>query len=380
LTDLWVDCPDCGGRYGSYLSSCPQCGRASNFASRPEKSRKSVAGAAAIAIVVVIAVIALVFLGPGIPSLLSPAEELPTISILPPFRQEPRVVPQEELVNHALELINKDRASFGLEPVKLSSNAAAQIHAEDVFRNKQISHWMSNGEKPYMTYSKYGGSGGMGQNVAIAGFSKAQYDLCVQSTLYDCETIDPLATLQELQYQMMYNDTQCCGDGHRNNILNKYRTDVSIGIVYDRYYLAFVQNFENNYGLDISIEGGSVEVSGVIEEGVVDQIAIRYDAPPTSQVYETNKRMLAYSGGELVAVVVKPLPPGFFYEQPRDYRLMVASEWEAGEGQPVGVSFNLARAVSVDGVYTISVIAKGAGDETFEAASHTVFVNSDSDA
>jgi hypothetical protein len=178
----------------------------------------------------------------------------------------------------------------------------------------------------------------------------------------------------------MYNDTECCADGHRNNILNKYRTDVSIGIVYDKYYLAFVQNFENNYGLDIAIEGGSVEVSGVIDEGIVDQIAVRYDAPPTAQVYETNKRMLSYSGGELVAVVVKPLPPGFFYEQPSDYRLMVAGEWEAGGGQPVGVSFNLAGAVSVDGVYTISVIAKGAGDETFEAASHSVLVNSDSDA
>jgi uncharacterized protein YkwD len=312
--------------------------------------------------------------------LLNPEEEPPTISILPPFRQEPRVVPQEELVAHALELVNKDRASFGLEPVRLSSNTAAQIHAEDVFKNKQISHWMSNGEKPYMTYSKHGGSGGMGQNVAIAGFSKAQYELCVQDTLYDCETIDPLVTLEELQYQMMYNDTECCADGHRNNILNKHRTDVSIGIVYDKYYLAFVQNFENNYGIDISLERGSVEISGVLDEGIVDQIAVRYDAPPTPETYESSKRLLSYSGGELVAVVVKPLPPGFFYEQPRDYRLMIANEWDAAEGQPISISFSLARAVSFDGVYTVSVIAKADDNETFEAASYSVFVNSDSDA
>ena len=173
-------------------------------------------------------------------------------------------MPQEELVRHALELINEDRAAFGLEPVRLGSNAAAQVHAEDVFRNKQISHWMSNGEKPYMTYSRYGGMGSVGQNVAIAGFNKTQYEQCVQNTLYDCEKINPITTIEELQYEMMYNDKECCDDGHRNNILNKYRTGVSIGIVYDEYYLVLVQNFENNYGLDIGMTDGAVQISGGI--------------------------------------------------------------------------------------------------------------------
>lgn len=326
------------------------------------------------------AVMGLVLLAPVLPSLLSMESEPPAISILPPFRQEPKAVPQEELVNHMLELINRDRASFGLEPVKLGSNSAAQIHAEDVFRNKQISHWMSNGEKPYMTYSKYGGKGSMGQNVAIAGFSKAQYDLCTQSTRYDCEIIDPLVTLEELQYEMMYNDTECCDDGHRDNILNKFRTDVSIGIYYDKYYLALVQNFENNYGLDININGGSARISGLFDAGIVDNIAVYYDVIPTPELYEQNKHSLSYSGGELVAVVLKPLPPGFFYEQPEDYRLLIAREWNTEDGSTVDVSFDLARAVDVDGVYTISVIAKTLdGNETFEAASYSVFVNAESE-
>lgn len=336
------------------------------------------AGIAAVAMVVAAASIGLVFLAPAIPSLLGLDEDAPSISVLPQLRQEPKAVPQEELVSHALELINDDRAKFGLEPVKLSSNAAAQIHAEDVFRNKQISHWMSNGEKPYMTYSKYGGTGAMAQNVAIAGFSKAQYDLCVQNTLYDCERIDPLVTLKELQHEMMYNDTECCADGHRNNILNKYRTDVSLGIVYDKYYLAFVQNFENNYGLDITARGGSVEIAGTLESAIVDHVAINYDVSPTPELYEQNKRLLSYSGGELVALVVKPLPPGFFYEQPEDYRLMVANEWDVVEGNAVDITFNLARAVDVDGVYTVTVMAKtGEDGEIFEAASYSVFVNSE---
>jgi uncharacterized protein YkwD len=379
LTDFWIDCPDCGGRYGSYMSSCPSCGRVNSFTPK-RNSTKPVASAAAVAMVVAGAIIGLVFLAPSIPSLLKLEEEPPAISILPPFRQEPKAVPQTELVAHALELINKDRAAFGLGPVKLGSNSAAQIHAEDVFRNKQISHWMSNGEKPYMTYSKYGGTGSIGQNVAIAGFSKAQYELCIDNTLYDCERIDPLVTIQELQHEMMYNDTECCADGHRNNILNKYRTDVSIGIVYDKYYLAFVQNFENNYGLEIAVVGDSLGISGLLATGTIDHVAINYDEIPTAEIYDQNKRLLSYSGGKLVAVVVKPLAPGFFYEQPEDYRIIIADKWDARDGGPVDISFDLPRAVDADGVYTVSVVATaGENGETFEAAAYSVFINSEAD-
>lgn len=334
---------------------------------------------AGIALVIGAALIGLVFFLPVIRPIIDTEADPPGISILPPFRQEPKVIPQEELVEYMLQLINKDRASFGLEPVKLGSNAAAQIHAEDVYRNKQISHWMSNGEKPYITYSKYGGVGSVGQNVAIAGFSREQYDLCMKSTRYNCEVIDPLVTLKELQYEMMYNDTECCDDGHRNNILNKFRTDVSIGIVYDKYYLALVQNFENNYGIDIDINGGSAEISGVLGEGTIDQIAIYYDVTPTPEIYEQNKRLLSYSGGELVAAVVKPLPLGFFYEQPSEYKLLVAREWNV-DGSAFDISFDLAKAVGVDGVYTVSVIAKTHGDsEVFEAASYSMFVDMESE-
>ena len=209
------------------------CGTANANAGSPRRSGRSAASVAGIALVIGAVLVGLVFFLPVIRPIIDTEADPPGISILPPFRQEPKVIPQEELVEYMLQLINKDRASFGLEPVKLGSNAAAQIHAEDVYRNKQISHWMSNGEKPYITYSKYGGVGSVGQNVAIAGFSREQYELCMKSTRYNCEVIDPLVTLKELQYEMMYNDTECCDDGHRNNILNKFRTDVSIGIVYD---------------------------------------------------------------------------------------------------------------------------------------------------
>jgi hypothetical protein len=299
----------------------------------------------------------------------------PAITILQPGRQEPKFVAREELVEQALDLINTDRDKFGLQPVALSLNQAAQAHAEDVFQNKQISHWMSNGEKPYMTYTKYDGAGSVQQNVAIAGFSLDQYQKCSSNILYNCEKIDPMETIRELQYEMMYKDKECCNDGHRNNILNDHHTDVSIGIAYDDYYLAFVQNFENNYGLEITVNGGQVSVIGSLLKGTLDHIGVWYDEMPTTAIYEQNKRMLSYSGGDQVAVVTKPLPFGYYYEKPDGYDLIVADKWTT-QDNAVDIRFDLSSAVKKDGVYTLSAVIDDR-TETFEATSYSIFVESE---
>ena len=285
-------------------------------------------------------------------------------------------MPREELVQHVLNRINKDRADFGLLPVELSSNQAAQIHAEDVFGTRQISHWMTNGEKPYMTYTQYDGEGSVQQNVAIAGFSPEQYEQCVTNVLIKCEEIEPLSTIDQLQYEMMYNDKECCNDGHKNNILNPRHTHVSIGIVYDQYYLALVQNFENNYGLDVDVEDSSeIEISGTLLEGQLDHIAIYYDEMPTRAAYEQNKDLLSYSAGELVAVIVKPLPPGYYYESLEGYDIIEADRW-IEQSDSVNIGFDLADAVEEDGAYTLFALVKD-GEEVFDVTSYSVFVNSE---
>ena len=285
-------------------------------------------------------------------------------------------MPREELVQHVLNRINKDRADFGLLPVELSSNQAAQIHAEDVFGTRQISHWMTNGEKPYMTYTQYDGEGSVQQNVAIAGFSPEQYDQCVTNVLVKCEEIEPLSTIDQLQYEMMYNDKECCNNGHKNNILNPRHTHVSIGIVYDQYYLALVQNFENNYGLDVDVEDSSeIEISGTLLEGQLDHIAIYYDEMPSRAAYEQNKDLLSYSAGELVAVIVKPLPPGYYYESLEGYDIIEADRW-IEQSDSVNIGFDLADAVEEDGAYTLFALVKD-GEEVFDITSYSVFVNSE---
>lgn len=373
MTDSWANCSVCGNRYGSHLAACPMCGVPYNFAAAPP-TKKSNAGKVAAVAAVALAAVALFLLAPTLIGVVTQQDNNPVITILQQS-QEPTTVPREELVQHALDLINKDRADFGLTPVELSHNQAAQAHAQDVFNTKRISHWMTNGEKPYMTYTRYGGEGNVQQNVAIAGFSAEQHEECRTSILIDCERIEPLSTIEDLEFEMMYRDRECCNDGHRYNILDPRHTHVSIGIVYDQYYLAFVENFESNYGLDVDVSNGQVRISGELMEGELQQVDIYYDDMPTTAVYEENKHLLSYSAGELAAIVVEPLPPGYYYETPQGYSLIQANGW--GEGDSVNVMFNLASAVEEDGVYTLLVVVED-GEETFNVTSYSIFVDSDS--
>ncbi|HYO06121.1 MAG TPA: PsbP-related protein, partial [Phototrophicaceae bacterium] len=73
------------------------------------------------------------------------------------------------LKNQTLAKINEDRQKFGLRPVNLSHNSAAQYQAENIMSTKYMSHLTTNGEKPYMLYSKMGGLGKVRQNVAFIG-------------------------------------------------------------------------------------------------------------------------------------------------------------------------------------------------------------------
>jgi hypothetical protein len=294
------------------------------------------------------------------------------MTIMEPKVVKPKTVPKEELVQQALAAINSDRAKFGVPPVSLSSNQAAQAHAEDVFSTKQISHWNSSGEKPYMTYTRFGGSGSVQQNVAISGFASGQYEKCKLALSY-CEKVDPMTAITQLQSDMMYDDLECCNNGHRNNILDPHHTHVSIGIIYDEYYLAFVQNFENNYGLKTSVKGNTVTVEGPLARGVeLDNITVFYDEMPSPSVYDANKMKTAYDGGKLVAAVFKPLGPGFSYLQPEDHLVIEADSWTS-KGR-VDASFDLSEVVDQDGVYTIYANFDDGSGEQFSATSYSVFV------
>ncbi|HYO06714.1 MAG TPA: CAP domain-containing protein, partial [Phototrophicaceae bacterium] len=219
------------------------------------------------------------------------------------------------LKNHTLAKINEDRQKFGLRPVNLSHNSAAQYQAENILTTKYMSHLTTNGEKPYMLYSKMGGLGKVRQNVAFIGDPNF-YAKCVSGEI-DCKKINPLKTINLLEDIMVYNDAHAKWH-HRHNILDTYPTHVSLGIAYDDYSFALVQNFENNY-INFStpiVSGNSdrhVNISGTLLDSTTrfHSIEIYYDDLPAKSFYERYKDPNLYQPGKLVAAVKAATNVGF---------------------------------------------------------------------
>jgi hypothetical protein len=238
------------------------------------------------------------------------------------------------LVQYALDKINKDRAKYNLPPVSLSKNEAAQIHAEDLFatRSQHPSHWTTDGMKPYMKYSEYNGTGYVEQNVAITGYENSAIQKCEDGAAI-CEKIEPYLQIDKFQWNMVNNDTSCCDDRHKTDILNGAHNDVSLGIAYDDYYFALVQNFENNYikfNRPLIQDYKQIRLSGNIstDKYELDSIGVYYDNTPDELLYEQNKDKISYTLGKLVAQVIKPPPVFSQYNPPSNYTLIEASKWK----------------------------------------------------
>jgi len=141
------------------------------------------------------------------------------------------------LASYSLGVINQDRAANGTDPVTLDYNQAAQQHADSMLYYGYFSHFDTQGFKPYMRYSLLGGRGADFENVAYYYFSIPHF----QST-GSVET-----AIKELEYSMIYNDSSCCANGHRYNILDPLHNQVSIGVAYNSTTVYFDEEFQNNY-------------------------------------------------------------------------------------------------------------------------------------
>lgn len=265
-----------------------------------------------------------------------------------------------QLQQDALQLINQDRAKFGLSPVVLSSNEAAQAQANDILGTRQISHWMTDGEKPYMSYTRYGGLGAVQQNVATA--------LCEGLVC----AINPMDQIKTAEYDMMYNDASSDW-GHRENILDPYHTSVSIGIAYNQNTFVIVQNFENNYiafSKPITYSSGTVSFSGTLLQGKIDYIEVDYDSLPTHATYEQNSHATSYTLGSPLAIVDRSLPFGEFYEQVAGYTMVTANQWDEN-GSSVSISFDASQIITKPGVYDVLVWLESNG-QTFPATYYSI--------
>jgi hypothetical protein len=282
---------------------------------------------------------------------------------------EPILMNRDLLVNRALDLVNDDRASFGLTALNLSRNGAAQFHADEILRTQTVSHWTTSGEKPYMTYAKYGGTGGIRQNIAFVG--AFDNEGCLDN---ECKVIDPMAALEQAHYFMM-NDTSDFPWGSKNDILNSKFTHVSFGIAYDKHSLVLVQNFEYNYielASAIGQDPENMRITGNLYTGRPYNVSVYYDPIPSPEHYVENKGKSTYGFGTMVATIEAPLPPNSFYQIPADHDLIIADVMSQN-GTTIDIQFDMSSVAKKSGVYTVVVWIVVDG-QYLPVTSHRVFV------
>ena len=254
-----------------------------------------------------------------------------------------------QLAQYQLSLINQDRAKFGLSPVALSLIQSGQQHADSMLYFDYFNHWDVQGYKPYLRYTLMSGHGGMEENVAY------EY---TDSPYYLTTTLVKNA-LSSLENAMVYNDSVCCQNGHRTNILDVLHNRVSIGIEYDLTHVYLVQDFENyyiNFSRPVASNSDRVSLVGNVSTSLPgSQILIFYDDFPKA-LNRTQLSSPPYSGsydqGSFVGGVVTPCTLACDSYSP--HITVKADIWTASPGT-LDIEFQMKDFVEKNGrgVYTV---------------------------
>ena len=275
------------------------------------------------------------------------------------------------LENYSLAIINQNRTSSGLEAVSLSTIPSAQQHADSMLQNGYFSHWDTQGYKPYMRYSTLGGTGFVEENVAYEFTSLPEF-----TSSHSIER-----AIGSLEWQMMNNDSACCANGHRDNILTPFHNRVSIGVAYDATHVYFVEDFETFLtALNTPVsQGNAISLSGNTSGNISPtSILIFYDPTPTLlTAAQLNSQYYGpYGQGNFLGGIVPPCS-GIFSRcvQFSQGTTEEASVWQVS-GTSINLQFSLSNFVQKNGngVYTIYLIQGSQNDPEF-LTSISVFVS-----
>jgi uncharacterized protein YkwD len=259
----------------------------------------------------------------------------------------------QTLAEYALSIINENRTSDGLSPVTLSPIPSGQQHADSMLQYGYFSHWDIQGFKPYMRYSLLNGTGYVEENIA--------YEYTSFPSFVSTQSVERV--IGDLEWQMMNNDSLCCNNGHRDNILNLYHNRVSIGIAYSSTYVYFVEDFETYLATLSSpiTQGVTVTLSGNTSETLdPSSVQIFYDPTPTnlSASTLTANYSMPYNQGTFAGGVVPPcngiLQPCQRFGQGVT---VSASTWQVASNS-IDIQFSLSDFISRsgNGVYTVYLV------------------------
>jgi hypothetical protein len=208
-----------------------------------------------------------------------PTETPPPVTQTPtPPVAAPLLVPQDELAEHALDVINAQIAKSIYPPFVLGTNAAAQQHANDMLTHDFASPWGTNGTTPNERYSLAGGTGyqsevdyrtalnwnGDPSSFAIALLAAIDHDLAVGG----------------------FSVSSANGVVYNPSLFELQPDRANIGIAYNGEYLYMVVQYESfyvAYDQPPSIHDGVLSFAGRVASGaVIENINIAYQPLPAA--------------------------------------------------------------------------------------------------
>ena len=119
--------------------------------------------------------------------------------------------------------------------MKLGTNNAAQLHAEQAVKYCTFSHWDTHGLKPYMRYSLTGGIHANGENLA------SRFNCHESIPGFVHPAADAEETIDDLVQGLMESP------GHRETMLHPDYSTMNAGIAWDEKNFQLVQHFETDF-------------------------------------------------------------------------------------------------------------------------------------
>ena len=134
-----------------------------------------------------------------------------------------------------LRMVNEERSQAGLNKLELDDLACnvAREHALDMAKGEFLSHWGSDGRKPYHRYSFAGGTDAVQENASSAD---------------NIQSLAPTGVLKDLHdmHLSMLNEKPP-NDGHRRTILFPVHTHVGFGIALQGFHLRLAELYVAKY-------------------------------------------------------------------------------------------------------------------------------------
>jgi hypothetical protein len=181
-----------------------------------------------------------------------------------------------------------------------------------------------------------------------------------------------------MDYQMLYNDSACCNNGHRNNTLDPNHNEVSLGVSYNRTNVYLVEDFINDYiewlnqTPGVAAVGGAIYLNGLAMHNTsFSSVQIYYDPIPQNMSDAQLAATASYNQGTLVAGVTY----GNYYYQ--NLQTIYATTYRV-KGAYFNIAFNLSSVIAKHGagVYTVGTYLTNSTGKVFPASTYSVFINS----